>query len=151
MQEFGPAAGRAALFVSTFWGSSRVFPVGAAYGQEVHFRPPSSVFGLAWGLLSAAAGASWGVAHVDESLNSPPPLLVDSGFVSLLACLIAFSAFSRDRKKAASWSVAGASAVALTLTASMNSWQAKALLSPLCAWLNFALIMQTTLVQSGSA
>ena len=144
------AAARGAAFVSTFWTSSLLFPVGPAYGSEVAFRPPSWVFGLAWASISTAAGASWAFEHAHEKNgnNSPPSFLVDLCFVLLLVCLITFSAKAQTDKTGAAWSVAGALAIALALTTSMTSWQAKALLSPLCAWLIFALILQTTLVQT---
>jgi len=141
------ATARALAFLAVFWSTSYFFPVGKSYGDEVAFRPPSAAFGVGWALLSVATAVAWAASTSSEPCSgSAPSTFLDFAFVSLLLFLSLFSALSH-RKVVALWLAVGALAATLAILATSPSWVARALVSPLAAWLIFALLMQAFSVQ----
>ena len=143
------AGARAVAFLFVFWTSSFLFPVSRHQGDVVAFRPPSAVFGLAWVLLSAAAARSWALEAASLDFRGARLLFIDSSFVLLLGLLALYPALSKKRVVSL-WVVAGAFAASLAILATESAWGSRALMAPVVAWLVFALLMQTFVVQNAA-
>jgi tryptophan-rich sensory protein len=119
--------------------------IGVDAGSTVKFRPPKEVFGVVWVILYLLFGISWAIAN----RNYQNKILVNLSYAFtsvFLGLWIVFYACKND-KKVSSWILLAC--IAFIITAfSQGNYISKMLLSPLIAWLFFALLMNVTEVQN---
>ena len=124
---------------------SALCPVGKDAGDKVKFRPPSSVFGIVWGILFVLFGLSWVVAM----RNSRNKILCFVLYIltTLSLALWIYIYGCRKSKKTASWILILSVALSLMCFTQGNDIS-RILIAPLIAWALFAQIMNTTEVQN---
>ena len=117
-----------------------LFPIPRSAGEGVPFRPPGWAFGVAWTVLLLLVGAAWACASEAESGKVAPLPCV--AFTLLTVLLASWSCVYRLFSAAAS-SLWIAACIAASLAAAFSSSRPAVgvLLSPLIAWLIFALHM----------
>ena len=118
--------------------------VGKDAGAHVLFRPPAWAFGIIWPILFLLFGISWAIA-VRESSNKKLTMSMYALTTILLGVWIVVYGCANN-KKGASWVLLLAVAAGLA-SFGQGKHVSKALISPLIAWVIFALIMNTTEVQ----
>lgn len=127
------------------YGSSAFCDIGKNAGDTVKFRPPAFVFGIIWPILFILFGLSWAIAM----RNSKEKILCAStygiGVISLGLWTYVYGC--KNMKKQASWVIL-LSFAALLASYAQGTVISKVCLSPLIAWILFALIMNTTEVQN---
>ena len=127
------------------YGVSAVCNIGKDAGSSVKFRPPAKAFGIIWAILFPLFGISWAVACRDTA-NASACVVSYAGATACLA-LWSYVYGCRKNKKAAAW-VLVATVAFLLLCFAQGNYISRMLLSPLIAWALFALLMNTTEVQS---
>ena len=126
------------------FSTSAVFPVGRNAGASVVVRPPPAAFGVAWAILFSLMGASWTLAAREGETLALTTVL----YGTLLACLLSWMVvYVRVGPREAAWVLVG-SVAASVACCSQGGGVSQALLSPLVAWLIFALVMNCIEVQT---
>ncbi len=130
------------LLPTTIGYSTSMFcNIGKNAGTIVKFRPPSYVFGIVWFFLFILLGLSWVFAVRTAKL---PYLCIITYFLASLSLgLWTYVYGCKKNKKGASW-VLILSLATLFASLSQGNDVSKVLLSPLIAWVLFAMIMNTT-------
>lgn len=121
-----------------------LFPVPSRSGAGVPFRPPTWAFGAAWAVLLLLLGAAWAIAAAEEE-GGGLSLLPCVSFLVLTVLLSCWSCVYRLSSSAAS-SLWISACIAASLACAFSSPRPAVgmLLSPLIAWLIFALHMSCT-------
>jgi tryptophan-rich sensory protein len=126
------------------YGSQLICSIGKNAGSNVKFRPPPWVFGVVWPILYLLLGISWAIA-ARNCVNKVMCMSIYSLLSILLGLWIIVYGCIKS-KKGASW-------VLLLVLASVfgcftqGNEVSKVIITPLLAWIIFALIMNTTEVQ----
>lgn len=121
--------------------SSMFCNIGKGAGSIVKFRPPPFVFGIVWFVLFILLGLSWVLAF--RVANIPSLCITTYFLVSLSLGLWTYVYGCKKNKKLASW-VLVISLATLFACFSQGNDISRVLLSPLIAWVLFAMIMNTT-------
>jgi tryptophan-rich sensory protein len=116
-------------------------------GDTVKFRPPAYVFGIAWTLLLLMLGMSWVVA----SQKTHAKVLCITMYALLTVSLTSWVSVYQRSKAAASWTLIVVLSLALGAAFTSGDVYAQTLLAPLIAWVVFAMIMNTTEVQTADS
>tara|TARA_Y100000389_G_scaffold174968_1_gene185351 strand:- start:17057 stop:17506 length:450 start_codon:yes stop_codon:yes gene_type:complete len=114
-------------------------------GSTIKFRPPSWVFGLVWPILFLLLGLSWSTSM--QVCTNKQICMFTYGLTSILLGLWLVVYDCMNSKKEASWVLLLAIASSLASFAQGNEIS-KLMISPLIAWIIFAMVMNTTEVQS---
>lgn len=140
------------------YGTAALCPVGENSGISVQFRPPSVVFGIVWALLFPLFGLSW-VAASRKSVKRNRkqqkfqsvmvPVTYGGAILSLGLWEYIYSSQCGNNKKAGTWVILLAILFVL-MAIQLGTPISRVLACPLLAWLIFALLMNTTEVQSSS-
>lgn len=126
------------------YGTTAMCKIGQNAGKVVKFRPPSFVFGIVWPILFLLLGISWIIAVRNTEFVKTTILVYLLTTLSLGLWTYVYGCLKM--KKEASW------VILLSIMASIASFSqgndiSKLLISPLIAWLIFALLLNTTEVQ----
>ena len=124
------------------YGISAVCSTDESAGQNVKFRPPGWVFGVVWPILYIMLGVSWVYASRESQFNS-----IYYCVLTLLLTTWVF-VYSCKKDKQSSVYILLASIIASFTCFSTGTIQTKLMISPLIGWLIFALLMNTTEIQS---
>ena len=127
------------------YGSSALCDIGKSAGDTVKFRPPAFVFGIVWPILFALFGLSWAIA-----MRNSKEIVLCATTYSIAAVSLGLWTYvygCKNMKKQASWVIL-LSLAALLASYSQGTVTSKVCLSPLIAWILFAIIMNTTEVQN---
>lgn len=128
------------------YGTAMVCPMDKSRsGSTVKFRPPSYVFGIVWLILFVALGFSWYIAannSIDKHL-----CIITYTITTLSLGLWTYVYSCNEAKVESSWVLILSVAGTLASFAQGNIYS-KVLISPLIAWLIFAMIMSTTEIQN---
>jgi tryptophan-rich sensory protein len=132
--------------------TSSVCKIGKNAGANVKFRPPASVFGIVWFCLTLLLGLSWvfcisstknqqsDVDQVDQNQKLITYVIYTLLIISLMLWIIFYGCNSNPLS--AIWTLIPS--IALSLMAfSLGSYISKILISPLIAWIVFAMMMAT--------
>lgn len=124
------------------FGTSAVCKMDESAGENVKFRPPGWVFGVMWPILYLLLGLSWVFASRESQMNSI--------FYSILTLLLLswIITYSCQKDKQTSVYILLASVMACVACISTGTVQTKLMISPLLGWLIFALLMNTTEIQT---
>jgi tryptophan-rich sensory protein len=128
------------------YGTAMICPMDkSSSGNNVKFRPPSYVFGIAWFILFFALGFSWNFAIQ----NSKNKVLCNTAYAITTLSLGLWTYVYVCKKS----KVGGVWVLVLSLAACLASFAqgnvlSKSLIAPLIAWIIFAMIMNTTEVQN---
>ena len=149
------------------YGTAALCPVGKNSGISVQFRPPSVVFGIVWALLFPLFGLSWVAASRKSVTSGRPsktvkrnrkqqkfqsvmvPVTYGGAILSLGLWEYIYSSQCGNNKKAGTWVILLAILFVL-MAIQLGTPISRVLACPLLAWLIFALLMNTTEVQSSS-
>lgn len=126
------------------YGAAALYPMTRRAGTSVAFRPPAWVFGVAWPILYVLLGAAWVVA---SRATDNYPLCVAT-FAALSVTLASWIVVYDRSTRGASWVIVAALSLAVAGKGMASSTTLSALMAPLVGWLVFALVMNTTEVQS---
>lgn len=122
--------------------TSRFCKIGPNAGQEVKFRPPSAVFGIAWTILYLCLGYAAMLSFNENRLHIIPY----AGLVfTLLLWIILYGCCRKKKMGIYVLLFSLVCVIVCMLTGSTNL--PKYLLVPLLVWLLFALAMNATEVQ----
>ena len=126
----------------TGFATSAICPMTSNDGNDIKFRPPAWVFGIAWTLLYIMLGFSWYYAQKEYKYYNYLYILLN-----LLLCswLVVYSC-QNSAKNAVFVLLASIITALLCFTSDVRSSQM--LIAPLIGWLIFALLMNTTIVQN---
>jgi len=113
-------------------------------GIIVKFRPPGWVFSVAWTILYILLGFSWAIAATSSERQILAIVLYTLLTVTLCAWIFVYG---KSYKTVASWILIIALAFALSCI-SLGNEASRVMISPLIAWLIFAIIMNTTEIQN---
>lgn len=124
--------------------TSSVCPMDSDSGSILKFRPPSYVFGIGWFILYILLGMSWVLAQRKYKFANYLYMALN-----ILLCLwiVVFSCY-KSQKNAVFVLIACVALAFMCFTSGVLYSQL--LICPLLAWLIFALIMNTTLVQDSN-
>lgn len=122
-------------------------PIGKSAGSNVKFRPPAWSFAVIWVIIFVAFGFSWSLAiHHSSGYKIPLTIVLYSlALLSLAIWIIVYGCVKN--KKVASWVLIISLALTFMCFTQGNDIS-RILLGPLFAWAIFAMIMNTTEVQS---
>lgn len=123
------------------YSASMFCNIGENAGTVVKFRPPAAVFGIVWFFLFVLLGLSWVFAV--RVANIPYLCIATYLLASLSLGLWTYLYGCQKNKKGASW-ILIISLATLFASLSQGNDVSKVLLSPLIAWVLFAMIMNTT-------
>jgi translocator protein len=126
------------------YGSQLVCGLGKNSGSNVKFRPPPFVFGIVWPILFILLGISWAIAY--RNCLNKVMCMSTYGLLTILLGLWILVYGCAKSKKGASWVLILIVASGLASFAQGNE-VSKVMITPLLAWILFALIMNTTEVQ----
>lgn len=126
------------------YGSGMLCVIGKDAGKDVKFRPPPYVFGIVWPVLFVLFGISWVYAAKNTNNYSLCVAAYAVAALTLGLWTIVYGCFKM--KKEACWVIL-ISLAALLASFSQGNETSKILISPLIAWILFALLMNTTEVQ----
>lgn len=127
------------------YGASAFCDIGKNAGNSVKFRPPAYVFGIVWPILFLLFGFSWAIAMRNAEYEYL--CLSTYGLAAISLGIWTYVYGCKNLKKQASWVILFSLATLLASFAQGNEIS-KVLLSPLIAWILFALMMNTTEVQN---
>jgi tryptophan-rich sensory protein len=113
-------------------------------GITVKFRPPGWVFSVVWTILYILLGFSWAIAAITSERQILAIILY---LLLVLSLCVWIFVYGRSQKTVASWILIIALAFGFA-SASMGNEASKAMISPLLAWLIFAMIMNTTEIEN---
>ena len=126
------------------YGTGMFCVIGKNAGNKVKFRPPPYVFGLVWPILFMLFGLSWVIAS--KNSNNTTICVMTYATAALFLGLWTYVYGCLKMKKEACWVIL-LSLATLLAAFSQGSEASKILISPLIAWIIFALFMNTTEVQ----
>jgi len=129
------------------YSTSGICKIGKNAGKSVLFRPPAAVFGIVWAILFILLGISWSIAIK----NSQNKTLCNSLYLllSISLGLWTYVYGCKGMKKEASWVILLSIMLSL-MCYSQGNEKSRILISPLIAWILFAVIMNTTEVQTAN-
>lgn len=117
-----------------------MLPLPEDYGDDVAFRPPKSVFGIAWFLLLFLLGTAWARRGVALGAGTGA---FDAAFLVLVILLVLYIAsVHRDRRSVVSVWVTYAAFCAALLCFGLGDATTRVLVVPLVAWCIFAAQLQ---------
>ena len=126
----------------TGFATSAFCTIGSDSGSGVKFRPPSWVFSIAWPILYLLLGYAWVVSRRNDSKSD----YLYGALTLLLVLWIIVYGCANKRKDAVY--ILLLSIIAIIACFANSPTKSKLLLSPLFGWLLFALLMNTTEIQS---
>ena len=126
------------------YGTSLLCGMGKNSGSNVKFRPPPWVFGVVWPILFLLLGTSWAIAS--RNCTNQVMCMSAYGLLTILLGVWILVYGCAKSKKGASWVLILILASGLACFAQGNE-VSKVMITPLLAWVLFALIMNTTEVQ----
>jgi tryptophan-rich sensory protein len=127
------------------YSSQMICNLGKNAGSNVKFRPPPWVFGVVWPILFLLFGLSWAIAF--RNCNNKILCMSMYLLTTLLLGVWIIVYGCGKSKKGASWILILAIASGLSCFTQGNE-VSKIMITPLLAWILFALIMNTTEVQN---
>ena len=134
------------------YGSSFACKIGPEAGKTVMFRPPSTVFGIAWPILYLCMGTAWCLACRTSGVSKSRLVGVHVANALLLLTLVLWPVLysCQKNRRAGVWVLLPALLFAATVVCLAPAVVPRVLALPLLVWLGFALLMNAVEVQEMS-